>query len=173
MTGRSTTLLESFVAMTHATDIRRPCSRRARKPSRRGATIVEMAIIMVVFLTLVLGMVDLGIGVFRYNTLAQAARQVARQAIVHGSMAVEPWGPGTYSALANDASPIAQTVQSSVSGFDLSEVTINVEWIGGNKVTENDHARVTMTTPYRPIMTFIFGNPTFTLQATSTMAIAH
>ena len=134
---------------------------------------VETAIIIMVFLTLVMGMLDLGIGVFRYNTLAQATRQAARQVIVHGDMAFEPWGPDTYSALANDASPIAQTVQSSLPGFDLSAITINAEWLGGNEVMQNDHVRVTVTAPYRPIMTFIFGNPTFTLQATSTMAIAH
>lgn len=135
---------------------------------------VETAIIMMVFLTLVLGMLDLGIGVFRYNILAQAARQIARQAIVHGSLAVEPWGPDTHSALASDASPIAQTVQPLLSGFDLSEVTIKAEWPdGNNQASEGNHVRVTVTAPYRPIVTFIFGNPTITLQAASTMAIAH
>jgi Flp pilus assembly protein TadG len=133
---------------------------------------IEMALIMLLFLTLVLGMLDLGIGVFRYNTLAQAARQGSRQAIVHGSLAVEPWGPDTYSALANDTSPIAEVIRPSLSGFDLSEVTINAEWGGGNTIFQGNTVCVTVTAPYRPIMAMFLWDP-ITLQATSTMAIAH
>ena len=128
-----------------------------------------------VFITLVLGMLDLGLGVFHYNMLAQIARQGARRAIVHGSMADQlgVWGPDSYSGTGSDGSPIAQELQSSLPGFNLSEVSIQVDWIGGNEVTEDHHVCVTVTRPYQPIMTFIFGNPTITLQASSTMAIAH
>ncbi len=133
-----------------------------------------MAIILMTFLILVFGMLDLGLGVLRYNTLAQAARQVVRQAIVHGSLAdrLGSWGPGSYSGSAGDSHPIAQAVESSLAGFDLSEVTVQAEWPDGeNEFQKRVHVTVAM--PYRPIITFIFGNPVFTLQATSEMPIAH
>jgi hypothetical protein len=162
--------------MTYRPTNHRLRCRRAGKPNRRGATAIELAIVVMIFLTLVLGMLDLGIGVFRYNLLSQAVRQGTRQAIVHGGMAdrLGPWGTATYSGTADDGSPIALAMQPSLVGLDPAQVTILAEWPdGGNEVSEHDRVRVTVSAPYQPIMTFIFGNPTFTLQASSTMAIAH
>ena len=42
-----------------------------------------------------------------------------------------------------------------------------------DSVDVDDRVRVSISTDYQPMMAFIFGNPTFTLQATSTMQIAH
>jgi Flp pilus assembly protein TadG len=158
----------------------RPAHRLARGPyrrrCRRGATIVEMAIVLMVFLTLVLGMLDLGLGVFHYHVLGQAARQGARQAIVHGNLAdrLGPWGPQGFTVTAEDASPLVAAIRPVLAGFDLSQVTIQAEWPdGGNDPSSDQRVRVTVSAPYRPIITFIFGNPTYTLQATSTMFIAH
>ena len=162
--------------MTNSAKSRRPRCRRAVRPDRRGSTAIEMAVVLMIFLTMVLGMIDLAIGVFRFNVLSQAARQGVRQAIVHGAMAdrLGSWGPGAYSGTAADGSPIAQAIQPILAGFDLTEVTITAEWLdGGNKVSEDHRVRVNVSTPYQPMMTFIFGNPTFTLEASSTMAIAH
>jgi Flp pilus assembly protein TadG len=145
------------------------------RADRRGATIVEMAIVVSVFLTLVLGMLDLGIAVFRYHLLAQAARQGARQAIVHGSMAdrLGPWGPATYTGTSDvDGHPIVAAIRPSLVGLHLSQVTIQAEWPDADNKFEQ-RVRVTVSAPYQPMMTFIFGNPTFTLQGTSTMRIAH
>lgn len=153
-----------------------------RKPHlrRRGAAAVEMALILLIFLTLVLGMLDLGIGVFRYHLVAQAARQGARQAIVHGSRAdrLGPWGPDAFlgSAEDEDAHQIVRTIVRFLPTFDPAEVTLQAERIDGGNVFEGprrDRVRVTVSAPFRPIMTFIFGNPTFTLLGTSTMPIAH
>lgn len=48
----------------------------------RGQTLVEFAITLPIIVLIVLGLVDLGRGVFTYNTLAQSARQATRLAIV-------------------------------------------------------------------------------------------
>ena len=70
---------------------------------RRGAAMVEAAIILPVFLLLIFGMIDVGMGVFRNNLLSEAARHGARQAIVHGAFAPTgwdggPWGPRATAA---------------------------------------------------------------------------
>ena len=52
-----------------------------KKPSR-GQSLVEFALILPVITLVVLGLFDLGRAVFTYNTLAQAARQANRTAIV-------------------------------------------------------------------------------------------
>ena len=47
-----------------------------------GQTLVEFAIVLPAIVLVVLGLFDLGRGVFIYNTLAQAARQANRTAMV-------------------------------------------------------------------------------------------
>jgi Flp pilus assembly protein TadG len=54
----------------------------ARQRKSRGQSLVEFAIVLPVIAVLVLGLFDLGRAVFSYNTLAQAARQANRAAIV-------------------------------------------------------------------------------------------
>ena len=133
-----------------------------------------MAIVMVIFLTLVLGMLDMGVAVFRYHVLAEVARVGARHAIVHGEMAdkLGPWGPTSYKGPLGGAHPIPQTLQSSLGTMDLSAVTLDAEWLDGNNLLE-DRVRVTATMPYTPLMGFIFGNTPITLRGSSTMPIAH
>jgi hypothetical protein len=129
-----------------------------------------------VFVTLMLGAVDLGYGVFRHHILAHAARQLTRQAIVHGALAERTgvWGPESISTKASQTGPIPDAIAASLVGWDLDEVEIQVEWMdAGNDARLGHRVRVAMTAPYRPIMTFIFGNPSITLTATSTMAVAH
>jgi hypothetical protein len=142
---------------------------------RRGAAMVEMAIVLSVFLLLVLGTMDLGIATYRYNTLSQAARQGVRQAVVHGNLAppeMPAWGPATYNGTAGDGSAYAQAVSPMLVGFNLNTVTIKVEWPdGGNAIQQR--ARFTATTIYYPIVTSFFPNSSYTMSAVSTMPIAH
>jgi Flp pilus assembly protein TadG len=53
-----------------------------RRKKSRGQSLVEFALILPVITMVVLGLFDLGRAVFTYNTLAQAARQANRTAIV-------------------------------------------------------------------------------------------
>src|SRR5437016_597498 len=152
---------------------------------RRGATAIEAALTLSLLVTLVLGMLDLGLWVARQQMLAHAARQVARQAVVHGKLAdkLGTWGPTTITTNAvapnpvnpNDAtSVIRQTASASLADWNRSQVTVKVEWPdGGNDPRLEHRVRVTVSGPYHPIMTFIFGNPAYTLAAGSTMQIAH
>ena len=137
---------------------------------------VEMAFALSVFLTLILGSVDLGYGVFRQHVLSQAARQLARHAIVRGELAdrLQAWGPDPVAGTASGGHEVMEYIAPKLIGWDLSEVEVNVTWIdGGNDVRNGDRVHVEIRSPYRPIMTFIFGNPSIELSATSTMSIAH
>jgi Flp pilus assembly protein TadG len=150
-------------------------TRAVTSGARRGAAIVETALVLSVFLLLILGTFDLGIAVFRYNTLSQAARQGSRQAAVHGALAppaMTAWGPTTYSGTAGDGSVYAQAVSPMLSAFTLTNVTIKLEWIdGGNALQQK--VRYTVTTTFKPIVTSYFTSSTYTLSAASTMPIAH
>ncbi len=53
-----------------------------RRKERRGQTLVEMALILPIFLLILMGIFDFGRAVYAYNTVANAARQAVRLAIV-------------------------------------------------------------------------------------------
>lgn len=136
---------------------------------------MEAAVIITVFLVLILGGIDLLLAVYRNNTLSQAARYGARQAIVHGALAtspVTPWGPATYSGTAGDGSQYASAVGPMLVGFSLNDVNLMVEWPDGSNVV-GSRVRVSLSMTYRPLLGFIYGNETYLLSGASTMPIAH
>jgi Flp pilus assembly protein TadG len=156
--------------------------KRTRR-NRRGAAVLEMSIILSVFVILTFGMLDLGIGVLRYHILANAARQGARSAIVHGKQAAAlgPWSTDTIDHVpATTANvPIIDGVTSGgskygmkyfLAGCDLANTKITAEWLDASNAY-GKRVRVTVESPYRPFMTFLLV-PT-TLKAVSTMQIAH
>ena len=152
---------------------------RSRRHHRRGATVLEMSIILMMFLTLTTGMLDLGLGVFRYHLVSEAARQGARRAIVHGerATALGVWGTETIDvpATANGIPIVDGTgdgLQPLLVGCNLSASRIKVEWPSGSNAYE-EPVRVTVTTPYQPVLLWIFPGDLITLTGTSTMTIAH
>lgn len=152
--------------------------RAERRPVRRGAALAEAAIIIPVFLTLVLGMLDLGLCVARFNALSQAARQGARQASVHGSLALAswnggPWGPSTVNLpLSTQNNDMVNAVSPSLVGCPTDSTYVQMQWLD-NSNDFGKRVQVTITSTYQPMVTFIFGSPTFNLSASSTMLIAH
>ncbi|HVK13545.1 MAG TPA: TadE/TadG family type IV pilus assembly protein [Gemmataceae bacterium] len=151
---------------------------RANRPARRGAATTEAALVLPVFLTLVLGAIDVSVGVARYNSLSQAARHGARQAMVHGSKAPSewnggPWGPGPVDQPASAAGvPAVDADRPLLALCPLDESRVRVEWLDGSN-EPGKPVRVTVTSTYRPMLTFLFGNPAIAITASSTMPIAH
>lgn len=136
---------------------------------------VEGAIIMVVFLTLIFGALDLSLAVSRYNMLSQAARQGAREAIVRGSLAPPrkaAWGPATFTGTAAAQHEIAQTIRPSLVGIDPSTVNIIATWPDGAN-TELMRVRIALSMNHQLLFTAIFTNQEITLTANSTMYISH
>lgn len=139
-------------------------------------TIVEAALVFLAFLTLVLGMLDLGLAVFRNHLVCEAARQGARQAIVHGSLAppsMVAWGPDPVGPVpGNDSSPLAQAVQPFLADLDPSTVTVQAQWIdGGNDPGQRVRVTVNATCPLT--LPSLVGVSSLSLHASSTMPIAH
>jgi Flp pilus assembly protein TadG len=65
----------------------------SRRSKTRGQAMVEFALIFPIFILLLVGMFDFGRVVWVNNTLATAAREAARFAIVHGAKSPCPVGP--------------------------------------------------------------------------------
>lgn len=159
--------------------------RRLRQRDRRGATVLEMALWLGLFLLITLGMLDLGLGVFRYHIVSQAARLGARRAIVHGELATAlgVWGPTAINTTGDDQStpimidspedpPLAVGLGDLLVTCDRENTTVDVEWPSGSNAF-GEPVRVTVTTPHTPVFAWIFPGGTINLTASSTMAIAH
>lgn len=57
--------------------------RAPRHREERGQALVEFSLSIVIFLVLLMGIVDLGRGIYMLNGVSQAAREIARVASVH------------------------------------------------------------------------------------------
>ncbi len=58
-------------------------SPRAATAGTRGQATVEFSLTVVIFIVLLLGVLDLGRGIFTFNGVSQAAREIARVTSVH------------------------------------------------------------------------------------------
>jgi len=157
--------------------ITHPSRSRQRRggPFRRGATLIETALVLMLFLMLLFGMLDLGLLVFRHQMLSFAARRGAREAIDHGEYAdrLGIWGPAPISGTLDSlGAAIRDKFEPHLVGMAPQDIDVQITWLDG---TNNFKKRiqVTLTTDYTPITTFIFGSPSFDVSASSTMPIAH
>jgi len=152
--------------------------RRSNPQRRRGGSLVEAIITTAALMTLMLGMVDMGVGVFRTHIISEAARQGARQASVHGALAngtglLGSWGPtDTGFILGNSGDSKVAGMLPYLTGLDLSTVNIRFQWPDTNNNVES-RVDVTVQTTWSPMLTSIFGSSAYALSASSTMPITH
>jgi Flp pilus assembly protein TadG len=169
--------------------------RSASSRKRRGTALVEAAIVTSVFVTLIFGMIDLGIALFHQHVTSEAARQGARQAIIHGYRAasgttMNAWGPtppylpalaghslyaGSTRATVPASDPadeLAATIAPYLVGLDPSSVTITIQWPDGNNDIGN-RVTVSVRTSYQRPVAFLFGDRPIVIGGSSTMTIMH
>jgi len=56
---------------------------RRRKPASRGQSLVEFSLVLIPFVFILMGIFDLGRGIYQMNGAAEAAREIARVTSVH------------------------------------------------------------------------------------------
>ncbi len=144
---------------------------------REGVTTVEFAIITMVFLTVVFGMVEMSLVIFRYHIVSHAARQGARLAIVRGELTTQQrrWDPqvlgSTHTALLSANDPISNALRPSTGGVIPEQTTVTIAWPDTtNKL--GSPVQVEVATTFRPFVTFLF-SAEWNLNARSTMLIEH
>jgi Flp pilus assembly protein TadG len=147
-----------------------------RPPSshRRGATTLEFAIVGSVTFFLLLGLLIGGMGVFRYQQLAEVAREASRWASVHGAQYQQD--TGNQAATPQDVYDNAIAPQAV--GLDLSKLGYTVTWNTDNRpyhtnIVNNQlvpvRNTVTVTLTYQWIPEAFLGG--ITLTSTSTVPV--
>lgn len=94
------------------------------KHRRRGASIVEMAIIGPVFIFVLFGLIVGGLGVFRYQQVTALAYESARWAAVHGPN----YSRVTGLPMADGEALMVNVIRPRASGLDMSKLTCEIEW---------------------------------------------
>jgi Flp pilus assembly protein TadG len=111
---------------------------------RRGVAAVEMAFVAPIFVTLTLGMIELGRGIMVGQLMTNAAREAARMAIIDGS---------TNSSVSNAAKSFMQSA-AGIAADDLS-VTITTSTSGGGNNVANanpqDLITINLSLPYSKV----------------------
>lgn len=136
-----------------------------RRQTSDGQTLIEFALAISVFLMLFVGVVDLGRGVFMFNGVSQAAREIARETSVH---------PGTGALGAStETQAVVDTQKTLVPGletpsyqcFDIAGV------LQLDACNPGDWVRVTTSTTFRPAVPFLAGLGPFVLTSSSSAEI--
>src|ERR1035441_540488 len=92
--------------------------------SRRGSTLVESALAILVFAILLVGIMDLGFTGFVVNSVTFAAQRAARYASVSGS--------GSGSGQAATASDIQAVAQEYAAPLAATALAVQVSWTPNN-----------------------------------------
>jgi Flp pilus assembly protein TadG len=122
---------------------------------KRGATMVESAIVLGVTFLLLLGLIVGGLGVVRYQTVAGLAREATRVASVrggqyrqdHGLPAGDPstWSADIYSNGQARFPSRATLVDVSTLGLDPGQLTYTCSWSTGANGQPDNFATYTTT----------------------------
>jgi Flp pilus assembly protein TadG len=137
--------------------------RRGGRGRQRGQALVEFALVLFPLLLMLLGTFDIGRGIYLYNAVAEATREVARATSVHvGS----PTGSSTQTAavVAKQKSLIPRLSNATFSCVDL-DGTAN----GHQPCQPGDGVKVSMSTPFSlitPLLSSFLGPYTFTSSST-------
>jgi len=144
----------------------RPSHPPAGRPrDERGQGITEMALVLIPFLMMLFGIVDLGRGMYAYNAVAEAARELARVTSVHAG---DPLGSSddTVAVLATQYATIPGLQAPVFSCVDITGVAADDDpCLPGNRV------RVTVSAPFQPVTPLLFVLGTMNIESASSVQI--
>ncbi len=120
------------------------------REEQAAQALVEFALVLPIFLLLVTGIFDVARAVWQENTLAYAAREGTRYAIVHGASGNPIVGPCSMclNPATNNLGNVTNAVTSSAVGVYNIDVTINYPNGGNNR---NQRVTVDATAPFVPL----------------------
>jgi Flp pilus assembly protein TadG len=96
----------------------------SKRRARPGVALIESAFVYPVLFLLMLGIILLGLGVFRYQQVAHAAREGARWASVHGAQ----WAKETNTPAATPQDVYTNAIAPQLAGMQSDGITYAVVW---------------------------------------------
>jgi hypothetical protein len=142
--------------------MKRPTSHRSRN-RRRGQALVEFALVLVPFLIVMMGILDLARAIYMMNGTAEAARDIARVTAVH------PYATCCDLGSSTDAQAVIEVQRKMIPGLEIAPstnivcVAIDDTVIPDADCKPGDFIRVTVSATFSPVtpLAQMFGNHTF------------
>lgn len=133
--------------------------RTGRQPGDSGQSMAELALLLPVFLILVFGVIDFGMGLRSYITVAQATREGARFASVDNAAGTFTEG-GSGDCNGSTETTVVGKVCSTMDGLRLGQVSnVSVTYPNGNTPGNTVHVTATYNynyiTPVQRILNFV------------------
>jgi hypothetical protein len=139
---------------------------RLRSERRSGGqALVEFALAITVFLLLIMAIVDLGRGIYMYNGVSQAAREIARTTSVH------PGAPLGSSTNATDTLAVQRRLVPGLEDPTFSCVSTETFSVVTRPCIPGDLVRVEITAPFNPLTPLLGAFGPFELKGSSTVEI--
>jgi Flp pilus assembly protein TadG len=142
---------------------RHDASRPPAAERTRGQALVEFSLVLIPFLIIMMGIFDLGRGIYMMNTTAQAAREIARVTIVHPYDTCCDMGSSTevQAVVATQRGLLPNmtfTPGTDITCVDISDVTIP-----DNQCNAGDFIKVRVRAPFSAVTPLVsaFGTHTF------------
>ena len=133
--------------------------------AQRGQALVEFALAITVFLLLVMAIVDFGRGIYMYNGVSQAAREVARTTSVH------PGSPLGSSGDTTDTFNVQKRLVPNLADPTFSCVAANTYAVVARPCVPGDLVRVEVTAPFKPVTPLLGAFGPFDLKGSSTVEL--
>jgi Flp pilus assembly protein TadG len=128
-----------------------------RRRDARGQSLVEFALGLTVFLTILIGLVDLARAAFLFNGVSEAAREIARVTSVH---------PGATLGASSETTAAISAERALVPGLTIDSYTcINLAGAAVSGTCQpGNWVKVSVRTSFQPILPVLsaFGQFTFT-----------
>jgi Flp pilus assembly protein TadG len=145
--------------------------RRHPSRQRRGAALVEAAMAYNAFFLLIIGIIVVGLGVFRYQQVAWLAREGARYASVRGAQFAQETGKA-----AATTTDISNYVKGKAAGLDTTNLTVTTTWNTSNNLTDPSTGKkntVSVTVRYAWVPEALLGGVTKYFQSTSVVPMSY
>jgi Flp pilus assembly protein TadG len=148
---------------------RRPFARTARERRGRGQALVEFSLALIPFLLILMGIIDLGRGIYTSSGVNQAAREIARATSVH------PCNTGSCT-LGNSTETLATIATqkglvpglgSPASSVTFDCTTVSDVIVPGTTCLSGDYVRITVRVPFAALTPVLSMVAPTTLQSTA------
>jgi len=145
----------------------------SRHDAARGQGLVEFSMTIIVFLVILMGVVDFGMAIYKYNGVSQAAREIARVTSVHpcavpGALTC---APGTSTSAETQA--VIDVQKGLVPGLEDPTFTC-IDPTGAPASPcdfSQDSVRVEIEAPYQPMTPLLGLTGTWTMKGSSSAQI--
>jgi TadE-like protein len=144
-----------------------------RATESAGQGLVEFSLTIIIFLVILMGVVDFGMAIYKFNGVSQAARELARVTSVHpcavnGALTCSPGGSAeTAQVLATQKNLVPGLLDPVFKCVDDSGAPVSPQPCDFSA----DSVQVEVTAPYRPVTPLLGLTGTWTMKGSSSAQI--